>query len=149
MQIDEAGLAFFNALSGRLRVELSEEPKAVSPRLANLVAAESARVVGVSLSMTVYERESFRALTEAEWRRVVIRAPRIRVCNGRAQDVVVDFAAPDGTTISVRDLTSAIEMTEAKSREASRWFGGVDVHHVFFEGISLQDDGAWATRWGS
>jgi hypothetical protein len=30
-----------------------------------------------------------------------------------------------------------------------RWLGGVDVHHVFFEGIKLGDDGVWGTGWGS
>ena len=31
----------------------------------------------------------------------------------------------------------------------SEWFGGVDVHHVFFEGIHLADDGVWDIYWGS
>ena len=31
----------------------------------------------------------------------------------------------------------------------SEWFDGVDVHHVFFEGIHQDSDGVWEIYWGS
>jgi hypothetical protein len=31
----------------------------------------------------------------------------------------------------------------------SEWFGGVDVHHVFFEGLHEDVDGVWVANWGS
>jgi len=35
------------------------------------------------------------------------------------------------------------------TRDSSKWFGGIDVHHVFFEGIHLDEDDVWAIHWGS
>jgi hypothetical protein len=54
----------------------------------------------------------------------------------------------DGGAFTVRDLAGAIATTERASRGSSEWFGGIDVHHVFFEGIE-DDDGAWRICWGS
>ena len=47
------------------------------------------------------------------------------------------------------DLLRAIEETERQTRGQSKWFDGVDVHHCFFEGIALADDGTWSIHWGS
>ncbi len=49
----------------------------------------------------------------------------------------------------MRDLCAAVEETARRSRGSTEWFGGVDVHHGFFEGIHLGEDGVWAIRWGS
>lgn len=49
---------------------------------------------------------------------------------------------------TVRDLLDAVEKTERDTRHLSEWFGGIDVHHVFFEGFCLEDN-VWHICWGS
>jgi hypothetical protein len=86
---------------------------------------------------------------DGEWRLVVLRAAAIRMRNERVPDVVADHASPDGMAFTIRELASAVEETERRARGSTAWFGGVDVHHVFFEGIHLDDAGTWNIRWGS
>lgn len=139
-------LQFFNTLSGRLKVELNEPARPISERVVNLVASPDAKVLAVSLRMQVYleDEEDFRELTTEEWDRLVLAEDRIRI-RGEG-DVVVEHHCPGGFT--VRKLADAIAETERQSRGSSEWLGGVDVHHVFFEGISLEN-GVWSVYWGS
>jgi hypothetical protein len=147
---DQAGLDFFNALSGHLDVVLTEPAKPLSEHILNLQASPTAKIARISLRLSVYqpdEAEKFRDLTDDEWQRVVLRAPRIRL-RGET-DKVVEHAAPPSGAFTVRDLATAIAETERQGRGDTNWLGGIDVHHVFFEGIDEDADGVWAIRWGS
>jgi hypothetical protein len=149
VEIDDEALHFFNRLSGRLVIGLSEPPRPMSDRLANLVAPPTSRLEEVSLVMKVFLRASgFRELTDAEWERVVLRSPAIRM-RGSDREGVVEHRPPEGIAFTTRDLTAAIVETERQTRGETEWFGGMDVHHVFFEGIKLDEDGVWSIRWGS
>jgi hypothetical protein len=143
-------LELFNGLSGRLKIELSEPPEQVSPKLLNLKASATAQVLSVKLELEVFDEDDDdgRPLTDAEWSHVVFTAPSIRLV-GEGANEVVEHRAPDGKCFTVRDLAAAIEATERKTRASSEWLGGVDVHHIYFEGLEEDDDGAWAICWGS
>jgi hypothetical protein len=39
--------------------------------------------------------------------------------------------------------------TERQTRADSDWLDGVDVHHVYFEGLSGGTGGIWEINWGS
>jgi hypothetical protein len=148
-EADDDAVAFFNRLSGKLTIKLTEEPERFTPKLANLVARPTSRVTSISLRMRVYENDEFRDLTEGEWSRVVLPTGRIRMRNSRVRDVVVEHTSRSGGTFTVRDLASAIEETERQARGSTEWLGGVDVHHVYFEGIELDETGTWSVSWGS
>ncbi len=144
MDIDDEALEFFNDLSGVLEIELTEPPQKAAPHLLNLVAPKTARIKSVAMRL----RDGDRELAEDEWSRVVIRAPRIRMRSVDTDEIVIDHDAPNGSTFTVRDLANAIAKTERDSREHGEWLGGVDVHHIFFEGIELEGD-VWTICWGS
>jgi len=146
--VDEANLAFFSSLSGNLSIELTKPPEPISEHLMNLKASPEAKIASIELSMQVYLRgeRTFRPLTDAEWNQVVIVEPSIKMRGESGK--VLEHRAPDGTQFTVRDLTAAVCETEKQGRGDSEWYGGIDVHHVFFEGIVL-DDGVWRIRWGS
>jgi len=146
--IDEDGLDFFNSLSGRLRIKLTEPAQPASPQLLNLVAPKDARIVSVELVLSVFDNDDARPLTEEEWSRVVLRAPAIKMASLDTTDVVVETPSPNGEVFTVRDLKDAIARTEQMSRDRGEWMGGVDVHHVYFEGIECEDD-VWMIAWGS
>ncbi len=147
----EETLEFFNHLSGRLDVQLSEPPHQVSERIVNLVAPPTARLKNVKLRMEVFVHNgdaiTFRELRAEEWNWVAIRAPRMRM-RGWGKNVV-EHIAPNSESFTVRDLTNAVEETERKTRGSSEWLDGIDVHHTFFEGIHLEEDGVWSIYWGS
>jgi hypothetical protein len=46
-------------------------------------------------------------------------------------------------------MLNAVAETERQTRDKSEWFDGVDVHHIYFEGIHQGSDGVWEIYWGS
>ena len=65
------------------------------------------------------------------------------------QLMVVEHSAPNGNSFTIQDMIIAIEVTERKSRGSSEWLGGIDVHHIYFEGIHQNENGDWEIPWGS
>jgi hypothetical protein len=51
----------------------------------------------------------------------------------------------------IDDLIAAIEETERRTRGNTQWFGEIDVHHVYFEGLvpAADAEGVWEIVWGS
>jgi hypothetical protein len=148
---DAAGLVFFNELCGHLAITLSEPPLPVAGTVRNVKASPTATIRDITLTLEIFEDEEAdkpRALTDEEWSRVVLRTPSIRM---RGQDAkkVVEHVAPNGGSFTVRDLARAVLETERQSRASTDWLGGIDVHHVFFQGMSLDDEGVWCISWGS
>jgi hypothetical protein len=131
---------------GRLHITLTEPPGRITPKLTNLKAPATATISAVKLEPYVYENGDSRALTEDELATVAFDGPEIVIRNLTGS---VRHAAPSRAGFTVRDLLAAVEETERQTRGKSSWFGGVDVHHLFFEGLYLQEDGAWSIAWGS
>lgn len=50
---------------------------------------------------------------------------------------------------TIKDLWSAILNHERVARLESNWFGGIDAHHIYFEGLNLQKEGYYTIFWGS
>ena len=49
----------------------------------------------------------------------------------------------------MRDALLAVAKFEKVARQTSEWFGGVDTHHIFFEGMHKDKDGCYSVYWGS
>lgn len=142
-------LKFFNSLSGKLEIQLDAPAKPIG-KLQNLQAAPEARVIRLSLQAEVFvpETKEFRPLTSAELNGVAFRGGSIRLRGEGAHETVLHTAA-NGSYFTVAELLRAVEETERQSRAQAEWFGGVDVHHVFFEGIEPGEDNVWEICWGS
>ena len=153
--MDDA-LDWFNGLSGKITITLTEPARPVSERVLNLVAPKGARIATLTLVLRAYDLppgdpERYdaepRELTSAEWARIVLPQREIRIAN---QGGVVAHVAPDPAGFSTRTLAAAIERTERETRERpdAAWIGGVDVHHIYFEGL-FEEEGAYGVAWGS
>jgi hypothetical protein len=140
-------MELFEGLGGRLRIELTESTERIAPNLLNEKAAPGAQIKSLRLESYVFEDNDLRPLTEEEYERVALREPEFQL-RGEAGELVTHHA-PNGEFFTVRDVLRAVEETERKTRATSEWFGGVDVHHVYFEGVHRQDDGTWLIHWGS
>ncbi len=149
MTVDDAdALDFFNELSIRLDIELDPPAQQAASHLLNLVASPGARVKSVIARALVVDEDDDRALTEDEAARVVLRAPSIRLGSLDAEGSV-EHRAPDGETFTVHDLLGAIAETERQLRAETNWMGGIDVHHIYFEGLEETPEGVWVCAWGS
>jgi hypothetical protein len=140
-------MEFLNTLSGTLEIELTEATERIAPNLDNMKAPASARIKRLALKAQVFEGDDFRPLTEEELERVVWQGPEIQLVGESGGEV--SHRAPNGESFTVRDVLAAVEETERQTRESSEWFGGVDVHHIFFEGLEQEGDNRWQIVWGS
>ncbi|MFE3189463.1 hypothetical protein ACFXHA_10670 [Nocardia sp. NPDC059240] len=129
-----------------MAIELTEPAEGVAANLSNQRATATAAIRGVSFALTVFEDGEIRDLTVDEFDRVVLELPTL---NLRGFGDPVAHRASNEKWFTVRDLAAAIAETERLTRQQSQWFGGVDVHHIFFEGIGKNDDGVWEIYWGS
>ena len=141
-------LVFFNSLSGELEIALTAPTENIG-NLANQRAPADARIKSLKLVAEVFEENSHtaRQLTAEELSSVAFQGASIQL-RGEGKRATT-HQAPNGKYFTVLDLLNAVEEAERQSRGNSEWFGGVDVHHVFFEGIHLADDGVWDIYWGS
>jgi len=139
---------FFNSLSGHLEIELSEPSEAIGG-LENQAARGGSRIVSLRLKALVYDdtSEDFREVTTEEYAAIAYAQPQIQL-RGQSGEPVT-HRAPNGQFFTVRDLLDAVSETERQTRANTDWFDGVDIHHVWFEGIWPGDDDVWEISWGS
>lgn len=140
-------LDFFNTISGQLEIELTEPTQNIGTLL-NQRATPEARIKSLRLVPEIFVEDSgsFRELTSEELHSVAFNGSEITLVNDAEQPVT--HKAPNGKSFSVSDLLKAVEETERQTRGNTEWFGGIDVNHVYFEGIDF-DDGVGMICWGS
>lgn len=90
---------------------------------------------------------SERDLTEEELNQIVIYSNKINIKGNSG--IITTHYSPNNFNFNVLELIKAIEKTEFETRNELIWFDGIDAHHIFFEGITLNDDNVWETHWGS
>ncbi len=144
----KANLEALNRFSGKLHISLSEPPVHAAPNLLNEIALPTAKLKDLSLEIYMWSEDDTRPATDEELSAIAIDAKRITLSSEEC-DVRVSFEAPNGSSFTVQDLLHAIEQSERRFRVASSYGGGINVHHVYFEGLGLQEDGAYETYWGS
>ena len=147
-QITQPGIEFFNEISGELEIELTRPPERIG-NLANLRAPAGAKIKTLVLKAGMFDEaaDEERPLTAKELGRVVISRPTIQLKG--AADIVVTHAAPNGKFFTVADILKAIELTERQTRDKSEWFGGIDIHHIYLEGLHDAGNGVWEIHWES
>ena len=152
------GWELFQQLSGTVDIELSKKTVPLGSPMSMMVrAVEGAKVRNVSFTPQVYLRnrqdgeEPFRDLTAKERKLVAYAQPSIRVSSYACitPSRVIEHPAPNGKHFTIDDLIDVVERQELQTRDETDWFGGVDCHHVFYEGLHLQKDGTWQIYWGS
>ena len=99
----------------------------------------------MKLEPTLFVNGEIVDLTAAQLDRVVFRGSKLALASHGSR---VDHVQAD-CVFTVRDLVQAIEATELQTRGNSEWFDGIDVHHVFFEGLTRDAGGDWSVYWGS
>ncbi|MCB9647867.1 MAG: hypothetical protein H6730_14855 [Deltaproteobacteria bacterium] len=135
-----------SGVGGRLEIELSEPPERITPTLVNERATPTATILSVHLDAYVFEDGHLRPLRDEELSRVELKRPTVTL---RSHGGAVVHHAQNGRSFTVSELLAAIVKTERKTRAESTWFKGVDVHHVFFQGIHKVEEGVFDINWGS
>ena len=50
---------------------------------------------------------------------------------------------------TIQEMVDMVVEFEKVDRPKTCWFGGIDAHHVYFEGLCKQKDGSYSVCWGS
>jgi hypothetical protein len=144
---DDQPSQFFNSLSGHLEIELTEPARPVNDKVMNLAAPPTARIKSLRLSVAVQEGEQERNLTNAELDRVALRSSHVVLRGESGKQVTYD--ASNGEYFTVRQLVECVEEAERVLRADALWMGGIDVEHIYFEGLQLVAPGTYEILWGS
>jgi hypothetical protein len=146
---------FFQEMDFSLAIKVSDT---YSPAgLYNNMSAPNAQLQSVSCrdayaptSRGEDEDYLFVEATEDELMSLAYARPSITFSSRHAQ-FKKTYQAPSGggQYFTVRDLLDIVCKCEAEDRLLYDWFGGIDAHHVFYEGAKQKPDGSWQLRWGS
>jgi hypothetical protein len=156
------GFDLFNTLSGTIDVKLSEAPERIG-QLLNLKTTPSTKVLDVKWHPEIYTADDensndnlFRPLTSEDLDLVVFDTSELYVNSHACMHPgrMIKHEAPNGENFTVRDMIEVVAETERQTRGETEWFGGPDVHHIFFEGITESKDlyegqPIWTLQWGS
>jgi hypothetical protein len=156
-EIRGPGFKLFNNLSGTTHIETSEEAQQIG-NLLNLKSSPTATLLSVTWEPTVYQPDNdddpFRDLTVSERDLVVFDSPAITlgcsISDYCGDGETTEHQAPNGKNFTVRDMVKAVCENQQQTRGQTDWFGGIDVHHIYFEGLN-QSEGSdvWTISWGS
>ena len=94
--------------------------------------------------------EGYHEMTDDEFSRKVIHDNQITFTEESSpynDGYSRTFNHPGGFTI--RQILDCVLEFETVARARSHWFGCIDTHHVFFEGIRRKNNGAYEIEWGS
>lgn len=129
--VDYEEMEFFNSIGGVPGVHVTQEPKSMKNLSGNKVA-EKSELISVNLKPEIYLEEEgiFRQLTDIELNTIAFNRPSIELVS--KSDEVVEHKASNGKYFTVKELLNAVELTEKKTRKNTNWFGGVDIHHIYF-----------------
>jgi hypothetical protein len=136
---------FNKKFSGVLEIELTKKPKQISKYLLNVSASPNAKIKSIRFRPEIFENDDLVKPTKKDLANIVIKKSVITI---KSDGGTAAFDAPNGEYFTAGDLIKVIEKTERKTRKNIEWFGGIDVHHIFFEGL-VNFGKYYAIHWGS
>ena len=151
-----------DVLSFTLHIETDKEPKQF-PGMLNQYCEKDTKVVKITVPHVFKYGEDYDLFADELEERdefcdylVELSDKELDVCAYKSKSVRLscgEYFAPEGKDyFSIKDLVEAICENEEtdRAREESLWFGGIDCHHIFFEGMSLDCWGNYYhVSWGS
>ena len=159
MKVNKKAYEFFNSLSGTLDVTLSEDTVSIGGLL-NQRALPGTKIIKMYIELKVITNEDdydTRDLTKDDLNQVVFEDVDFIELNGQDYHSDSMTSIPHYVTckankkrsFTVKDLIKAVLKTEKKTRKMTEWFGGIDVHHIYFEGLVRIRGNKFQIYWGS
>ena len=141
---DENGLNLIvGEISTTLDIELDESPY-TRGNLSNLFAKPTSKITSMKWSeISLYDNDedTHKPLSDSDFAIIGYNKGIIKI-NEYTYEKEKGF-------FTIGELFDVILDAEKKIRQNSEWFGGIDVHHIFFEGLWKQKNGTFKIGWGS
>jgi hypothetical protein len=140
--VNKKALNFINDLSGVLRIEW------------NKYVDDLPAIKSIELEFEKTKNDDFVPLSDKEMNMVIFKTDCIKMrtslwVNEKREYSNNFISHLSNKNFTIGDIIKCIEKTELYMRPNTYWFGGPDVHHVFFEGIEQDKEGIWNINWGS
>ena len=140
-----------------LSVEFASENDVVqiAPNLLNTRALPDAQVTSITWAQNPHKfvDDDLVEMTTEDLESVGLNLPTIQlgtdVFKSKDEPKEMTFHAKNGIHFTVAEVFDCVLETENVFRLKSKWFGGVDQHHVFFEGLIHKGGNVFQSRWGS
>ena len=131
-------------LSFTLCIEMTK-PSILIGNSYNEMQHSDSSIIDISTSeVSEYLNGDFKELTKKELDEVAFVGKTITFT-----DYVSKTFKNEKGFFSVKELLKNLVLFEKENRPHTEWFGGIDCHHVFFEGIFKVKGGAYSISWGS
>lgn len=146
----EQNLNFLNnECSGLLRIELSVDPIQLSDNIFNVKAEPNAEIKSVIFDLTIFDKDDYIELTLEEQNLVLFKTSTIKLLSKKGLVQAYTSTHSEITMSEIKTLIATVEK-DFRVDPKSYWYGGIDVHHVFFEGLHYDaTKDAWEIHWGS
>ena len=128
-----------------LFIKTDQEPVSVTGLL-NRFENEHARVIDVKTKLEWYKEDDIIESDDLNLQKVFKGDDITLICNRSSYEKT--FKVENGG-LTALELTNIICDFEKNSRNYTEWFGGVDTHHIFFEGMFQVEPGKYSIFWGS
>lgn len=116
-----------------------------------IAVSESEEILSIVFEPSVWIGDSvadFDTPTQAELNEIIINLPEIGLIGKAGR--IIHHKAPNGKHFTAGDICAAVEETEKQTRNETEWFGGIDLHHIYFEGLDeTEEKGVYRIYWGS
>lgn len=133
-------------LSGILQIKLTKPTYRIG-RLYNEFADKNAKIKSIDFHFDFGDEECYEEPIKEIYKQIAIKAKSINIKS--ETDQIIKFIAPNGKYFTFKDLEKIVKTVEKKTRGNTEWFGGIDCHHIFFEGIHKVKKGLYQLHWGS
>ena len=152
--VDKFGSLDVNSISCTLHIEMDRAPRQV-PGLLNRFEEPGAKLLSCKMNHpAVFTGDDLVDLTPDQLASVACDESEplpatvyLSSCLVQGEDL--EFLAANGVWFTVQEFMDAVGKLESTVRGKTGWFGSVDTHHVFYEGIMGSADDRYCIGWGS
>lgn len=149
----EFGCCDVNSISCTLDIVTDRTPLGV-PGLLNRFEQPGAKMLSCEMSHpAIFTGNDLVDMTPGELSAVACDGPKplpakIHLSSGFEGLGELQFTAANGKWFTVQEFLDVVGKLETAVRGETEWFGGIDAHHVYFEGL-MGANGRYSVEWGS
>lgn len=136
-----------NSIGFTIDIETTNtSPDEAHPGLLNRFEEPDSEVLSVTASsLTRFEDDDIYELTEEDENKPGFNGNELYLSSEHMDWTYTN----DKGFFTIKEVVECIEDFERMNRPKTEWFGGIDCHHIFFEGLHPGPNGSYSVFWGS
>ena len=133
-----------------INIRLEEDKTYSTGRLLNIFVKPDSQILDITKTNIYKFSEDYDLidLSEEEVNSLAYNNKSITLVNS-ATETELQFHSDNEQYFTVQELVDKIMEFEKIDRPKTDWFGGIDAHHIFYEGLHKKDEHIYSVMWGS